>query len=141
MSHDDLYRPGFGHHKELKKKLSNMPSDVPTWGMLLLEQMALLTEEVLSMKQSTTDLLAAVNALQQNAVKVDQAIDNLASAQADGDETLITGAIQTLKDLKSEQDTHLAKIVAAAPAVIAAPADPVDLNLGTQAAKPAAGTQ
>lgn len=131
MSHGDLYKDGFGHTKHHEKEPEFDPSEkVPAWANVLCHQLALLIREVRNMKQSTTDLINATNALIDNSANVDAAIDALVAASSNEDETAVTAAVEKLKSLKSDQNTHLAKLVAAVPAAAAAPADtaPVAVN-------------
>lgn len=131
MSHGDLYKEGFGHTRHHEKEPEFDPSEkVPAWANVLCHQMALLIKEVRNMKQSTVDLIDATNALIDNQAKIDAAIDEAAAGQDAEDETAVAAAVDKLKSLKTDQNTHLSKLVAAVPAAAAAPADtaPVTVN-------------
>jgi len=105
---------------------------VPPWAVLLYQQQALLIREVRNMKQSTIDMVNAVNGLIDNSAKVDAAIDELVASQSSDDEQARVDAINKLKGLKEDQDKHLAALATAAPVVVAAPPDTAPVNLNAQ---------
>lgn len=102
---------------------------VPSYVEVLYQQMALLIREVRKMRQSTTDMVTALNGLIANSALVDKAIDDLVMAQAGDDEAAIKDATDKLKSLKVDQDTHLSGLVSAAPIVVASPVDPTPVVL------------
>jgi hypothetical protein len=81
------------------------------------------------MKQSTTDVVNAVNDLIANAAAVDKALEALVEAQSNEDDTALEAAVTQLVDLKKDQDDHLTKLTAAVPPVVAAPADPAPVEI------------
>ena len=126
----------YRHFDELDQYMPrfNVGERVPSHIEVLYQQMALLIREVRKMRQSTTDLIEATNGLISNSAKVDKAIDDLVAAMAGDDEAAVTAQVNVLKGLKTDQDTHLAGLVSAVPAVAQAPADASPVVLDSPAA-------
>jgi predicted nucleic acid-binding Zn-ribbon protein len=123
------------HHHHHYDDVPTNPSDVQKmmdmlWAIrddiaALAERMATMENHIMS---TTSDLVTAVQALIDNSSKMDDSIDQLANAGSD--QAALQKAVTDLQSLKTDQDSHLAKLVTVAPAVVAAPADstPVSIN-------------